>query len=76
MRWVSSTVLLAGAMLLSSGAWACPECAEGIRKQVRAGIFNETFAQNLAMAALPFGVLAGITAVLHAGLPRRRQRNG
>jgi hypothetical protein len=76
MRLVSSSIPLAAGMLLSLQAQACPDCPEGIRKQVRAGIFDETFAQNVGMAALPFGVLAAITAAIHGGLPSRRRRHG
>jgi hypothetical protein len=75
-RLASSSVLVTAALLLPLGAQACPDCAEGIRREVRAGIFDATFAQNLGMAALPFGVLAGITAAIHAGLPRRRRQHG
>jgi hypothetical protein len=74
-RLASSTVLLA-AVLMSPPAGACPDCPEGIREQVRAGIFDGTFAENVAMAALPFGVLAAITAAIHGGLPNRRRRHG
>jgi hypothetical protein len=74
-RSVSITVLLS-AMLLSPGARACPDCAEGVRRQVRAGIFDEAFARNLAVTALPFGVLAGITAAIHLGAARRRRGHG
>lgn len=79
MRLVSSSIPLAAVMLLSLPslqAQACPDCPEGIRKQVRAGIFDETFVANVGMAALPFGVLAAITAALHVGLPSRRRRHG
>jgi hypothetical protein len=72
----SLLLLLAAAMLPSSVAWACPDCEEGIRRQVRAGIFDESFAQNVVMAALPFGVFAGITAAIHFGVPRRRRHHG
>jgi hypothetical protein len=74
-RLVSSTILL-GAVLLSPPASACPDCPEGIRRQVRAGIFDGSFAENVALLALPFGVLAAITAAIHAGLPNRRRRHG
>jgi hypothetical protein len=75
-RSLSSLLLLAAATLHSSLTWACPDCPEGIRRQVRAGIFDDTFAQNLGMAALPFGVFAGVTAAIHFGGPGRRRRHG
>lgn len=77
MRLLSRTIrMAAAAMLLAPSAQACPDCPEGIRRQVRAGIFDETFASNLGKAALPFGVFAAITAALHLGLPRQRRRHG
>ncbi len=75
MRFPSSLLLLAAVTLQPSITWACPDCAEGIRRQVRAGIFDESFAENVGLAALPFGVLAGITAVIHFGAPRRRRQH-
>jgi hypothetical protein len=75
MRLVSSSALLALAMLLSPQAQACPDCPEGIRKQVHAGIFDGTFVQNLVMAALPFSLLGGITAAIHFGVPGRRRQH-
>ena len=75
-RLVSSSGMLLAGMLLASGAWGCPDCAEGIRRQVRAGIFDAGFGRNLGMAALPFGVFAGITAAIHFGVPGRRRRDG
>lgn len=69
------TTLLA-ALLLPLKARACPDCAEGIREQVHAGIFDETFARNLIMMALPFGVLAAITAAILVVPPVRRRRRG
>jgi hypothetical protein len=74
-RLASSTALII-AVLLSPLSLACPDCPKGIQEQVRAGIFDDTFAENAVMAALPFGVLAAITAAVHAGLPKRRRRHG
>ncbi len=59
------------ALLSPTLASACPDCPEGVRRQVRAGIFDDTFAQNLAIAALPFGVLSGILAAMALGQRRR-----
>ncbi|MFT3769790.1 MAG: hypothetical protein QM820_30505 [Minicystis sp.] len=64
------------ALLLPFPAEACPDCAEGIRAQVRAGIFDGAFARNLVTAALPFAVFAGITAFLHFGPSRGRAHHG
>jgi hypothetical protein len=66
--------VLAAVMLSTSPVLACPTCAEGIRREVQAGIFDGSFARNLALTTLPFGVLAGICAALHFGLPRRGAR--
>jgi hypothetical protein len=63
-----------GLMLASLDARACPDCPAGIRRQVSAGIFDDAFAKNLAITALPFGVLAGISAAIHAGLSLRSRR--
>jgi hypothetical protein len=62
-------------LLLSPDSQACPACAAGIRAQVRAAIFDESFARTLAMTALPFGVLAAITAAIFFGLLGRRSRD-
>ena len=53
-------------------ASACSECAAGVRRQVRAGIFERGFGFNLAATALPFGIFGGITALIHGGWPRPR----
>lgn len=71
--WAHAAVVLA-ALLLSLPARACPDCPEGIRRQVRAGIFDEGFVRNVGMAALPFGVLSCITAMIHFGFAGRRRR--
>lgn len=60
------------ALLLSPDSQACPACAAGIRAQVRAAIFDGSFPGTLAMTALPFGVLAAITAAIFFGLLGRR----
>lgn len=74
-RWAAGAALIA-ALSLSIPARACPDCPEGVRKQVRAAIFGEGFARNVGIAALPFGVLAGIVAMIHFGLPERRAGRG
>jgi hypothetical protein len=61
-------------LLLAPGARACPLCAAGLRAQVHAAIFDGSFAETLAMTALPFGVLAAILAAILAGPRRGRGR--
>jgi hypothetical protein len=68
--------MLLAALLPSLEAQACPDCAEGIRQQVHAAIFDETFARNLIIMALPFGVLAAITAAILVVPSGRRRRRG
>ena len=74
-RLVSSAVLLA-TLLLSPQAQPCPDCPAGVRERVHAAIFDETFARNLFMMALPFGVLAAITAAILVVPPGRRRQHG
>ena len=60
-------------LVAPSPASACPDCAEGVRAQVRRGIYGEGFGFNMLATALPFGVFLGITAALHTGLPPSRR---
>lgn len=76
MRAFSKLLIVAFAVLIAPRAIACPDCPEGIRRQVNAGIFDESFLQNLGMAALPFGVLAAIGAAMHVGSRASRGRHG
>ena len=70
---IDNGILLVAARLTSPApALACPECAEGVRRQVRAGIFDAGFGANLAATALPFAVFGGVTAWIHGGPPRPR----
>jgi hypothetical protein len=55
-------------------ALACPICDTGTGEQVRAGIFDNAFAWNAFLTALPFIVMAPVLAGLHFGLPGRRSR--
>jgi hypothetical protein len=50
---------------LLSPAWACTLCHTDTAKQVRAGIFNVDFAQNLAVSLLPFVLMLAIAALIH-----------
>ena len=63
--------LLLGAMAAGAAAPASagPDCAAGVRAQVRRGIFDERFAANLGATALPFAIFFGVAAVVHAGVP-------
>lgn len=71
--WLSTAPALT-ALLLSPDTGACPTCAAGIRAQVHAAIFDGSFAANLAMTALPFGVLAAILAAILVGPPWRTDK--
>lgn len=65
-----NTPLLGAMVALAPGlAQACPECAAGVRAQVRRGIFDRGFAANLGATALPFAVFFGVAAVVHSGIP-------
>jgi hypothetical protein len=61
-------LLAAGLLLPASSALACPQCPEGVARQVRAGIYDNAFAFNLSATLLPFGVFLGITAAIHSGV--------
>jgi hypothetical protein len=73
-RAIVIAALVAATMLWTGAVIACPTCSEGIRRAVRAGIFDGSFGQNLLLTMLPFGILAAISAALHLGLPRRGAR--
>jgi hypothetical protein len=70
MLWLPISFSLASS-LLPLDARACPDCAQGIRDRVRAGIFDATFSRNVAAALLPFAVLGAITAGIGLGGRRR-----
>lgn len=61
-------------MLSASIAGACPVCHTPTGQQVRAGIFNERFGENLLLTLAPFPVLAAAVAALHYGGRSRGER--
>ncbi len=73
-RGVGPTLILLITTWLAAPApaLACPDCAEGVRRQVRAGIFDAGFGTNLAAMALPFAIFGAVTALIHGGSPRAR----
>lgn len=54
---------------------ACPDCSEGIRKQVIAGIFDDRFSQNLLFTIAPFLIFGALTMAIHFSGPQRVNRN-
>jgi hypothetical protein len=72
LRKTVRVILPALALLMTAAsAPACPQCQAGIARQVRAGIYDDQFAFNLFATLLPFGVLLGIAAAIHCGVPAR-----
>lgn len=72
MRALSRLAVVVFVSVVAPSAIGCPDCPEGIRRQVNAGIFDGAFIRNVAAAALPFGVLAAIGAAVHAGAGARQ----
>ena len=60
--------------LVAGPASACPHCDEGIRKRVRAGIFDAAFWPNVAYSVLPFAVFGGVAAAIHGGPTAKGRR--
>lgn len=56
---------------------ACPLCHTETGRQVRAGIFQDSFITKLAVTAAPFPVFGGVIAFIYFGKPKglkRKQR--
>lgn len=69
MNW--RTVVIFSLLFLSVGlpsATACPYCETETGKQVRAGIFNDQFWNNVMLTLLPLFVLLGIVALIYFDL--------
>ena len=63
---IRSKVCAAHVLLLCSRVAAgCPLCHTVTGAQVRAGIFNESFALNVLAAVAPFAVFSGVVALLY-----------
>jgi hypothetical protein len=65
MRLVYATLLLTVSPLVAE---ACPVCLTDTGEAVRAGIFAPDFAENIAIAVLPFAVAAGLARAVSAVL--------
>ncbi len=68
----AAIVLLIGHVPFAS---ACPVCNSETGEQVRAGLLDGNLALNLLAVVLPFVVLAGVTTVIHFGLPKPKFRH-
>lgn len=63
-------------MLYASIASACPVCHTPTGQQVRAGIFDERFGENLLLTLAPFPALAAVVVAMHfGGRPRAGGRD-
>lgn len=63
-------LLAALALLVASGAQACPVCHSPLGAEVRAGLFGGDLLQNVAAILLPVPILAAVVlAVRRFGLP-------
>ena len=56
-------------LLLASSAVACPFCDSETGQQVRQGIFDRNFVDNLLLTLIPFPVLLAIVVLIYFGLP-------
>lgn len=65
--------LLVALLPLASRVSACPFCDGGPSgvNEVKEAVFGASFWPHLLATAAPFGVLLGIAAALHFGLPVR-----
>jgi hypothetical protein len=61
-------------VLLVGQVMACPFCSTDTGKQVRAEIFGEDFALNVARTLLPFPFLMAVVGLIYVGLPRRKDK--
>jgi hypothetical protein len=57
-------------LLMATGAQACPVCNSATGAEVRAGILDGRFLQNLLLAGLPFPVIVALVAMIYFGFPR------
>lgn len=60
--------------LIGTEAAACPVCDGETGREVRAGVFDESFGSNLLATLLPFLLVAGVAATIHFG--GRRESRG
>ncbi len=75
----SSAISIAAAVAMcgaAATAHACPLCDSDRAEEVRAGLFDDQFARNLAASVLPFTLLAGLVAAVHFGGPKPAQPRG
>jgi hypothetical protein len=59
---------------LCNWAFACPFCDGPTGRAVNAGIFDDDFAGNLAISAVPFLILGLVAAVVHFGDRKHAER--
>ena len=52
---------------ISDQAWACSLCDSERAREVRAGVFDESFGRHVAAAVAPFALLAGLIGAVHFG---------
>jgi hypothetical protein len=62
-RLAVEAAVLAGALLPTPEAFACPDCATA--RVVRASVFDGSFGTNLMMISLPLLVLGAISILLY-----------
>ena len=69
---------LAVLLLAASAAWGCPLCESETGRQVRAGIFDESFGTNVVLTLLPIPVLAAVVALIYyaPNFPQRHNGGG
>jgi uncharacterized membrane protein len=65
-------MLFAGFLFIAAPAAACITCD----RQIREGIFNSAFGQNVLLMVLPFAVLGGIVAALAVLSTKRHKARG
>ena len=64
-------------LLSASSTLACPFCESETGQQVKAGIFNDQFWNNVTLTLLPLFILLGIVALIYFDLSwlwRKAQR--
>jgi hypothetical protein len=61
-------VVMSVLLLFSGTASACPVCESETGREVRAGIFNELFWENVLLTLLPFPILLAVVALIYFDL--------
>lgn len=68
-RFAAILILLV-AVSSPTAARACPVCDQETGRQVRAGIFDQSFGLNLIATVIPFAIFLGVVAAIHLSGPR------